>query len=124
MKILKSPEKKLYFKILLHIFVMCVIGMSIMMSVEIMDIKDASYRMQRDSIINTYEMKIKTRDSINNALIVKQKALQLEIDSLENIKDTINAEYDQKIKSIYDASAIDHALWMDSTITKLNHFKR
>lgn len=124
MKSLRSPEKKLYFKILLHVFIMCVIGMAITMSIEIMGIKEAGYRDQRDSIINSYETKIKTKDSVNNTLIIKQHSLQLQVDSLENVKGIINAEYDQEIKSIYDASAIDHALWMDTTIAKLNHFKR
>ena len=121
---LKSPEKKLYFKILLHVGVLTLISCGIVLLVQTMNIKEDTYRDQRDSIINSYNIKIQQKDSINKILVEKQHKLESEIDSLENVKGIVIKDYDKKINYIYDASAINHAMWLDSIIAKVNSVKQ
>lgn len=118
---LKSQEKKFYFKILCHIGVLATIGFIIVLLVRSINLKEDEYKYQKDSIIKEYNLKIIEKDSINKILIEKQRDLENQIDYLESVKSEINIMYGKKIKSVYDASAIEHAMWMDSTIKKLNH---
>ena len=79
---------------------------------------------ERLEIIKKYEIKIIKLDSINTTLIKKEKLMQSQIDSLENVKQKIIIKYDEKIKSIYNASANEHAIWLDSTVAKVNRLKK
>ena len=82
------------------------------------------YKKDRLEIIKNYEVKIIRMDSINIILMKKEKSMQLEIDSLKNVKQKTIIKYDKKIKNIYSASANEHALWLDSTITKVDSLKK
>lgn len=124
MKSLKSPEKKLIFKILIHLSIFIIIGFSIVAVVKAMNDREDYYKDSKDSIIAEYNIKIREKDSINNVLINKQINLEIKIDSLNKVKGNITNTYDAKIKNIYDASAIQHAMWMDSTLQKLSYPRR
>ena len=124
MKNLKSPEKKLSFKLIFHIILCALVIFGYVELFTILDSNESCYKSNRDSIINEYNRKINEIDSINNDLRNNQKSLQKNIDSLENIKNQIVIEYGKKVKNIYDASAIDHAKWLESVITKLDSIKR
>jgi hypothetical protein len=124
MKNLKGPEKKLIFSIGVHFLVIVLIAFGIIFSVKTLDIRENYYRESKDSIISEYNAKIKERDAINQKLILKQQMLEEKIDSLEQVKGIININYDKKIKNIYDASAIEHVMWLDSTLKKVNNIKR
>ena len=54
-------------------------------------------------------------------LIKKQYILEIQIDSLEVQKNKTIIIYDEKIKSINDASAYDDAVWLRNTITKCDN---
>lgn len=124
MKNLKGPEKKLIFNIGVHFLVIVLIAFGIIFSVKTLDIRENYYRESKDSIISEYNAKIKEKDAINQKLILKQQMLEEKIDSLEQVKGIININYDKKIKNIYDASAIEHVMWLDSTLKKVNNIKR
>ena len=124
MKNLKNPEKKLYFKILFHTVVCALVIFGYIEMFTMMDRTESSYQSNRDSIINEYNKKINEIDSINNILKIKQIVLEKNIDSLEEVKTQIVIEYGKKVKNIYDASAVDHAKWLESVITKLDSIKR
>ena len=124
MKNLKNPEKKLYFKILFHTVVCALVIFGYIEMFTMMDRTESSYQSNRDSIINEYNEKINEIDSINNILKIKQIVLEKNIDSLEEVKTQIVIEYGKKVKTIYDASAADHARWLESVITKLDSIKR
>ena len=124
MKSLKSPEKKLIFKILIHLSIFVIIGFSIVAVVKSMNDREDYYKHSKDSIVTEYNIKIREKDSINSVLINKQINLQNKIDSLNKVKGNITNIYDAKIKNIYDASAIEHAMWMDSTLEKLSRSHR
>lgn len=121
---LKSLEKKLYFKVLLHLGVLLLIGFTFVIIFNVMDTRTNEYNTQRTNIIKTYDVKIKNLDSINGSLKSKQSFLENKIDSLQTEKNKIRDGYDKKIKNIYDASAIDHAVWMDSVLKKLDNIKK
>ena len=118
---LKNPERKFYFKVLWHVGVLATIAFVIVLLVQSLNVKEEEYKSDRDSIIIEYNNKIAQKDSINKILEKKQKDLENQVDSLEHIKSKINVDYGKKIKNVYDASAIEHAIWLDSTIAKLNH---
>ena len=124
MKNLKGPEKKLIFNIGVHFLVIVLIAFGIIFSVKTLNIRENYYRESKDSIISEYNAKIKEKDAINQKLILKQQMLEEKIDSLEQVKGIININYDKKIKNIYDASAIEHVMWLDSTLKKVNNIKR
>ncbi len=121
---LKNPEKKLYFKLALHGIVILLLACGIMLVVETMNVKEDYYRDSHDSIIHSYDTRIKQKDSINHLLVEQQKILQGQIDSLESVKDTVTNDYGKKINYIYDAPAVDHAMWMDAILAKVGSVKK
>jgi len=121
---LKNPEKRFYFKIILYIGIISIIIFGIMWLIGSIKIKENNYRDKHNSIVIQYDVKIKQKDSINKILIKKQEKLEIQIDSLERIKTGINIDYGKKIKNVYDASAIEHAIWMDTVLEKLNNNKK
>ena len=124
MKNLKNPEKKLYFKIIFHTLVCALVIFGYIELFTMIDKSESYYQISRDSMINEYNRKINEKDSINNVLKIKQLSLEKNIDSLEKVKTQIVIEYGKKVKTIYDASAADHARWLESVITKLDSIKR
>lgn len=74
----------------------------------------------RDSIINSYNTKIKVWEKSNKTLMLNQVVLEKKIDSLEHIKSQVIINYGKEIKTIHDATAAEHAIWLQSTIQKLD----
>lgn len=68
-------------------------------------------------------MKIKQKEKENLALMKTNFVLLHKIDSLEKVKRNITLVYDKKIDNIFDASAYDHASWLESTVKELNRSK-
>lgn len=124
MKNLKEIVKKSYFKPIIHIIgiIFALWAIAIMYEYNKLKIEDGN--KQRLEIIRKYENRINEKDSINEILMKKEKSMQLKIDSLENVKQKIIIKYDEKIKSIYNASANEHAVWLDSTVAKVNRLKK
>lgn len=120
---LKNLGKRSYFKLAWHIFLVCVIVFGFIGMIQLLDINEAEYKSDRELVIQKYELKIKEKDSLNHELKMKQYELRRQVDSLENKKEQIVIEYGKKIKAIYDASATEHAQWMESIIAKLDSMK-
>lgn len=117
---LKSLGKKLYSKVTVHIILIGLAGFIIIMLGNMIDVNRRNYSSEKDKIISKYENVIKQKDSINNILKLQQIELLEKVDSLENVKTKIIQAYDKKIKSVYDASAVEHAEWLRATIEKLD----
>ena len=117
---LKNLGKRSYFKLAWHIFLVCVIVFGFIGMIQLLNINEAEYKSDRELVIQKYELKIKEKDSLNHELQMKQYELRRQVDSLENKKEQIVIEYGKKIKAINDASATEHAEWMESIINKLD----
>ena len=113
-----SPEQKLSFKLILHLVILVTI-----VTVAIVSTKRrvSEYNSQREQLIRQYEMKIKDKEAENMKLVVLNERLLQQTDSLRKVKQNITVIYDEKINSIYDASAVDHAQWLDSVTEKVSH---
>lgn len=120
---LKNLGKRSYFKLVWHIFLVCIIVFGFIGMIQLLDVKETEYKADRELVIQKYELKIKEKDSLNHELQIKQYELRRQVDSLENKKEQIVIEYGKKIKVIYDASATEHAQWMESIIAKLDSMK-
>lgn len=114
MKNLKTLIKESYFKIILGIIIL--IGIVISVSVVISNCKthNKEHDRKRIEIIKTYEKRLSEKDSINTYLMNKEKILEKQIDSLYTVKTNIIIRYEDKIKTITNASTNEHAIWMDS----------
>ena len=113
-----SPEQKLSFKLVLHLIILVSIVTVTITSVQK---RTSEYNSQREQLIRDYEMKIKSKESENAKLFVLNGRLIQQVDSLQKVKQNITVIYDEKINSIYDASAINHAEWLDSITKKLSN---
>jgi hypothetical protein len=115
---LKELGKKLRSKLGLHMVgLLLVIGGT----AYIINHKDIEYRSDRDLIIQLYMKQIHDKDSIYTELKLEQKTLEVKLDSLEKVKQQILIKHDQEINIIHDASAANHAKWLDSIINNLEN---
>ncbi len=69
---------------------------------------------------------LKTIDSLNS-VVEKSKytidSLSYKVDSLENRKTVIINNYNEKVNVIRDASAAEHARWLESIVRELKDYK-
>lgn len=75
-------------------------------------------------MIEKYELKIDSINKENTILVEKIEQLDREVDSLEKVKSKIYWKYAEEIKAINDASAANHAKWLDSVLLKLKNNKK
>lgn len=115
-----SPEQKLTFKIILHLVILVII---VMVSITTTQRRVSEFNSSREVLIRQYEAKIKEKEKENATLIARAEMFVQQIDSLKKVKQNITVFYDEKINSIYDATAADHALWLDSVTKKLSSSK-
>ena len=108
--------EKLNFKVVAHIVgILVIIGATIY----VMNKKEVEYRSDRDKIIAVYSNEIARKDSALLELKREQQQLLAEVDSLEKVKQTIIIDYGKEVNVIFDATAADHALWLDSVLIDL-----
>jgi hypothetical protein len=69
-------------------------------------------------------MKIAKQDSINKQLQKQQIVWQQKIDSLTKEQDKLIIEYAKKIETITNATATEHALWLDTITKQLDSLKK
>jgi len=74
---------------------------------------------EKKALIERYQSKIDSLNRENKLLFVEINKLDKEIDSLQKVKVQINEEYNEEVNIVYDATAADHAEWLDSIIIKL-----
>jgi hypothetical protein len=72
-------------------------------------------------VIRIYESKIDSINKRNTILLEDISNLNCQVDSLKELKLKIYWRYAKEVKNIYDADAINHAQWMDTTLTKLRY---
>ena len=124
MKSLKNLAKKLNFKTIFYIVLFSIVCVGFIILGDVINDNEIKYNTEREEIINKYELLIKEKDSLNTVLSLKQKDLESKIDSFETRKNNVIIKYDEKIKIIYDASAVNHAEWMGTIIAKLRDLQR
>ena len=83
--------------------------------------KEVEYRSDREKIIAVYSNEIARKDSALLELKREQQQLLAEVDSLEKVKQTIIIDYGKEVNVIFDATAADHALWLDSVLIDLGN---
>lgn len=116
MKNLKSPEKRLLSSLLIALLaiVFCSGLYIYFIHNPTPEIEDHSWKY------------LKTIDSLNS-VVEKSKytidSLSYKIDSLENRKTVIINNYNEKVNVIRDASAAEHARWLESIIRELKDYK-
>ena len=113
---LKNPGKKLYFKIIIGTIIGAGIALWIFMMYECKNYIQDDFERERVATKEKYEAKIDSLNNTRKELIIKQTVLQERIDSLKSEKTKVIIKYDDKIKSIYSATAYEHAGWLDSTV--------
>ena len=113
---LKNPGKKLYFKIIIGTIIGAGIALWIFMMYECRNYIQDDFERERVATKEKYEAKIDSLNKARKELIIKQTVLQERIDSLKSEKTKVIIKYDDKIKSIYSATAYEHAEWLESTI--------
>ena len=124
MKSLKNLAKKLNFKTIFYIVLFSIVCVGFIILGDVINDNEIEYNSEREKIINKYELLIKEKDSLNTVLSLKQKDLESKLDSFETRKNNVIIKYDEKIKIIYDASAVNHAEWMGTIIAKLRDLQR
>ena len=117
---LKIKGKRFNIRIIFSIIGIAIISTIFVIMANMIDDNRNVYKIDREAIINQYEQRIREKDSINKILENRQIGYQSKVDSLEYVKTKIIVAYDKKIKAINDASATEHAEWMESIINKLD----
>jgi len=79
---------------------------------------------EKYEIVHKYELIVDSLHKENAVLKKEITKLDFEVDSLESKKNIIIVNYGKKVNIINDASANDHAKWLDSIINKMNNTKR
>ncbi len=112
----KNPDKKLYFKVILYTVISAVFALWIFIMFECRSYILDNVEKERIATKAIYDAKIDSLTDARQELIFQQIVLQNRIDSLKEEKNKVIIKYDNKIKSIYSASAYEHAEWLESTI--------
>ena len=124
MKSLKNLVKKLNFRTIFYVVLFSIVCVGFIILGDVINDNEIRYNSEREQIINRYESIIKEKDSLNAILVIQQKDLESKLDSFEARKNNVIIKYDEKIKIIYDASAVNHAEWMGTIIAKLRDLQR
>ena len=115
MKNLKSPEKRLISSLVIALSSICFGTFLYLYFIK------PTPEVPDNSIY--YQQKI---DSLNNIINESQlviNTLEIKIDSLQGRKTTIINNYNEKVNVIRDASAAEHARWLESVIRELKDYK-
>ena len=124
MKSLKNLVKKLNFRTIFYVVLFSIVCVGFIILGDVINDNEIRNNSEREQIINRYESIIKEKDSLNTILVIQQKDLESKLDSFETRKNNVIIKYDEKIKIIYDASAVNHAEWMSTIIAKLRDLQR
>jgi hypothetical protein len=120
----KQIEKALPFIMIIFGLFILTIGASFLLFFNIQSIQQYNFRQQKDSIINVYNMKIAKQDSVNKQLQKQQIVWQQKIDSLTNEQSKLTIKYAKKIETINNATATEHAIWLNTITNQLDSLKK
>lgn len=121
---LNAQEKKLFSRLAAVIGAIAIIGLSYWGISSLSSYWRNKYIRERQELIEKYELKIDSINKENAILVEKIEQLDREVDSLEKVKSKIYWKYAEEIKAINDASAANHAKWLDSVLLKLKNNKK
>lgn len=121
MKNLTANGRRLFFSVLIVVGIIIAAGLLAWGIFSIIGYWKDFEITREQKIIKQYELKIDVLNKEGNKLIYKINSLEYQVDSLKAVKTKILLKkYDEKANVIYDASAIEHAKWLDSTLNQLN----
>jgi hypothetical protein len=120
----KQIEKALPFIMIIFGLFILTIGASFLLFFNIQSIQQYNFKQQKDSIINVYNMKIAKQDSVNKQLQKQQIVWQQKIDSLTNEQSKLTIKYAKKIEIITNATATEHATWLNTITNQLDSLKK
>lgn len=124
MKNLNDQEKRLYSSIAIAIAAIILSALIYWGGFSVVRYFENKIIKARYEVVHEYELKIDSLRKENNGLVKEINKLDAEVDSLEARKNIIIINNGKKINTINDASAADHAKWLDTIITKMNSAKR
>lgn len=75
----------------------------------------------RYELIETYKHKVDSIQKENTLLIKEINNLEYKVDSLSDVKSKIQTKYEIKINTIYDATPVDNAKWLDAILRELKN---
>jgi hypothetical protein len=119
---LTSQRKKLFSNILIIAGVIILVGLSYWGVTAWVHYREDKILKEKQKIIELYESKIDSLKKIDEQLFSKIKYVDYQIDSLKKIKTQIKWKYEKENTIIYDATASEHAVWMDATIFEVKHY--
>lgn len=124
MKNLNSQEKKSLFRLGLVFAGIVLLGLLYWGINGIYNYQANKFINEKKALIETYQLKIDSINLVNTKLVETIQVLDREVDSLKDSKIIIYKEYDKKVDVINDASAADHAKWMESVLIELKNNKQ
>lgn len=121
MKNLNNQEKKLLFNAALILLGIVLCSALYWGGNEAIHYFEDKMTKEKFEIVKKYELRISALDSINKNLLSKINHLDYEVDSLQTVKNKIIWRHNEKVNVIYNASAADNAMWMDSVLRKVDN---
>lgn len=123
MKNLRTPEQKLIINIVLILVIIFILGVIYKVGADLFDNYNNRMLQEKKGIIELYQHKIDSIQQVNIFYEYRLTRVEQEKDSLQKLKKQIEYIYDEKVNIVYDASASDHAKWLDSVIAELENHK-
>lgn len=121
---LSNQEKKLFSKIAMVIGGILIIVFGYWGITSIVQYYQDKKIQERLELVREYKATADSIKLVNINLELEREVLNRQIDSLETAKNKIYYKYGKEIITIYDASSIDHAKWLDSVLEELNDSER
>lgn len=116
---LSNLEKDIFKKVAYVIGIILVIGLLWFGTVKVIDyFQDKKVKRQYE-LIDKYKYQIDSITKENTLLITRIEVLENEVDSLVDVKSKIETRYEVKINTIYDATPVDNAKWLDAVLKQL-----
>ena len=123
MKISSAQGKKLFFSLIITLLIIATAGLLSWGTESIISYYKDKELKKDQKTIELYEGKIKVLNEEGTKMIDQIKVLDYQLDSLKKVKAIIHTKYEEKVNVIYDATAAEHAEWMDSILTELSYSK-
>jgi len=125
---LKNRSKRFYLKVFCHAVVISILigasAYSISENLKELEEKDNlynKYKQEQDSLIKDLERTLDSLRQVSFDFEEERLLLNQRIDSLHNVKNVIEDEYEQEITIIPDASMDDHNDWFQSKLAELKN---
>jgi uncharacterized protein YoxC len=126
MKSLRNRSKSFYRKIICHAIIISIFIAasiySISENIKELERKDnmyEKYKQEQDSLMKDFQQKLDSMQELNCYLGELQEQLSVEFDSVNNIKQSVNEDYEKNIIVIPDASMADHYQWFQSKFSEI-----